>query len=319
MSVLYKALQKAAKENEEQAAVHGNDADAAAVGAFDPERLAGSGAISSGRSSGVNWRVAGAASAVVLAVVLVAVFFLFDSDQPASVQVAQQPVAPAPVVSDMSPAISSEAASVDSVVPQAQTEVSGLEDSDTDLGIQPGAESDDVAAVVAAPVAPAAVAPAAPAAVAPDAPAAVAPVAPATAPVNVAQAPVPLVPTPAPSQTSTAQAATAPIQAPPAQFDPMPRLGPDSLARVLSPPISIRRADAEFAGAGDLVQVREVSQSAQDNVTAGYNALVRGDVGSALELYTQALSTEPTSVMAQLGRSASLQRLGRLEEARAGY
>lgn len=67
------------------------------------------------------------------------------------------------------------------------------------------------------------------------------------------------------------------------------------------------------------MQVREVSQSAQDNVTAGYNALVRGDVGSALELYSEALSSEPTSIMAQLGRSASLQRLGRLEEARVGY
>ena len=71
----------------------------------------------------------------------------------------------------------------------------------------------------------------------------------------------------------------------------MPVLDPDSPARVLSPPISIRRAEAEFVGtvAGDLIQVRQVSQDAQDNVTAGYNALVRGDLGSALDFYTAAL------------------------------
>ncbi len=322
MSVLYKALQKAAKENEEQAAVHGTDADAAAVGAFDPERLAGSGAISSGRSSGVNWRVAGAASAVVLAVVLVAVFFLFDSDQPASVQVAQQPVAPAPQIANDAPESNSVASQSEISASQAQTDAVGLEASDTppvtQSDAQSGTESNNVAAVVPAPVA---TAPVAPEAVTPAAPVAAAPVvatqAPVAASVGVAQAqaPIALVPA-APVQGS---APPAPAQTPPTQSDPMPRLGPDSPARVLSPPISIRRADAEFAGAGDLVQVREVSQSAQDNVTAGYNALVRGDVGSALELYTQALSTEPTSVMAQLGRSASLQRLGRLEEARAGY
>lgn len=99
----------------------------------------------------------------------------------------------------------------------------------------------------------------------------------------------------------------------------MPQLEADSPARALSPPISIRRAEAEFIGAGDLVQVREVSQSAQDNVTAGYNALVRGDIGSAIDLYSAALEAEPTSIMALLGRSAALQKSGRLEEARAGY
>nr|NKB45862.1 tetratricopeptide repeat protein [Alphaproteobacteria bacterium] len=109
------------------------------------------------------------------------------------------------------------------------------------------------------------------------------------------------------------------VPAAPVQSDPMPQFDANSPSRVLSPPISIRRAEAEFSGLGNAVQVREVSQSAQDNVTAGYNALVRGDVGSALQLYSDALSSEPTSVMAQLGRSAALQRLGRLEEARTGY
>lgn len=99
----------------------------------------------------------------------------------------------------------------------------------------------------------------------------------------------------------------------------MPRLGPNSEARVLSPPIVIRRAEAEFNAAEEMVIVREVSQSAQENVTAGYNALVRGDLGGALDRYDAALQDEPTSVMAQLGRSAALQKLGRLEEARMGY
>lgn len=99
----------------------------------------------------------------------------------------------------------------------------------------------------------------------------------------------------------------------------MPKLDANAPARALSPPISIRRAEAEFAGVGDMVRVREVSQSAQDNVQAGYNALVRGDIGLAVELYSAAVDDEPTSVLAQMGRSAALQKLGRMEEARAGY
>ena len=99
----------------------------------------------------------------------------------------------------------------------------------------------------------------------------------------------------------------------------MPQLDRASPARVLSPPISIQRAEAAFNAAEDLVVVREVSLSAQESVTAGYNALVRGDLGGALTRYEAALADEPTSVMAQLGRSAALQKLGRLEEARAGY
>ena len=61
MSVLYKALQKAAKENEQQAAGQAIEPDEEATSPFDPERLAGSGAISSSgsRLGGLkaNWRV----------------------------------------------------------------------------------------------------------------------------------------------------------------------------------------------------------------------------------------------------------------------
>jgi len=70
---------------------------------------------------------------------------------------------------------------------------------------------------------------------------------------------------------------------------------------------------------GDTVQVRRVSQQAQDNVAAGYNALVRGDHDMALGFYDRALQQEPRSVLAQLGRGAALQKLGRLDEARSAY
>lgn len=312
MSVLYKALQKAAKENEEQTAAQAGESDAEATSPFDPERLAGSGAISGGKLGGIgaNWRVAGIASAVVLALVVVVVFFLVDSDDPASVQVAQAPVAQAPAAPVATPAPASAPTTPDA--PQSPMDVA-----------RSAAESPTPTVSAPAPVV--AEAPMTDLAVAPEPMAAPAPVVEAAPPVQpivdpepvAVAAPVPVAqPAPAsvPAPVRTAAAPAAPVQS-----DPMPRFDANSPGRVLNPPISIRRADAEFAGAGDAVQVREVSQSAQDNVTAGYNALVRGDVGSALELYSEALSSEPTSIMAQLGRSASLQRLGRLEEARVGY
>jgi len=100
---------------------------------------------------------------------------------------------------------------------------------------------------------------------------------------------------------------------------PMPQLAADSPARVLNPPINIQRDEYEFSGVGDAVQVRRVSQQAQDNVTAGYNALVRGDYEMALGFYERTLQQEPRSVLAQLGRGSSLQKLGRLDESRAAY
>lgn len=93
----------------------------------------------------------------------------------------------------------------------------------------------------------------------------------------------------------------------------------DSPARVLSPPINVRRADYEFAGVGDAVQVRRVSQQAQDSVGAGYSALVRGDFDMALGFYDRALKQEPRSVMAQLGQAAAFHKLGRVDDARGAY
>ena len=99
----------------------------------------------------------------------------------------------------------------------------------------------------------------------------------------------------------------------------MPQLAADSPARVLNPPINIKRDEYDFQGVGDAVQVRRVSQQAQDNVAAGYNALVRGDHDMALSFYERALQQEPRSVLAQLGQGAALQKLGRFDEARASY
>ncbi|MBY0509860.1 MAG: hypothetical protein K2P94_06875, partial [Rhodospirillaceae bacterium] len=76
MSVLFKALQKAEKENEQRQAV-------AAETSFDAGRLAGSGAIKFAGSRSVNWRTAGLAAAVVLAIAIAGAFFLVGpGDQP---------------------------------------------------------------------------------------------------------------------------------------------------------------------------------------------------------------------------------------------
>ena len=331
MSVLYKALQKAAKDNEEQATAQSVDADGESTSPFDPERLAGAGAISGGRMSGIgaNWRVAGIASAVVLALVVVVAFFLVDSDEQAPVQVAQAPaavpVAPAPAAAPTTLPTDATASAPQSPMDVARSAAQSSSTAPAAPAPAPVVAETPMASDDAAvnPVATPASVVAAPAPVVAAAP--VADMAPAIeeqpqpAPVAVAQDPVAQAPV---AQASVAQApvqTAAVVPTAPARSDPMPQFDANSPARVLSPPISIRRAEAEFSGLGNAVQVREVSQSAQDNVTAGYNALVRGDVGSALQLYSDALSSEPTSVMAQLGRSASLQRLGRLEEARTGY
>ncbi len=313
MSVLYKALQKAAKENEQQAAAQAEVPEDAGPNAFDTDRMVATGAISAGRFGrlGANWRLPGIAAAVVLAVVLVAAFFLVDTEQPAPVQVAQQP-APAPAQPEPQPPAPAEPAAPAAEAPQSPLDVA--------RSAAPEPEP-DVAAVPEATPEPAE-APAPPTAEpipepAPEPVVAMTEPEPAPEPVEPTVA-EPAPPPPAPVQQA---AAPSPPSAAPTQSEPMPQLDPDSPARVISPPISIRRAEAEFAGtvAGDMIQVREVSQEAQDNVTAGYNALVRGDNGAALSLYSAALENEPTSILALLGRSAALQKMGRLDEARGGY
>ena len=93
----------------------------------------------------------------------------------------------------------------------------------------------------------------------------------------------------------------------------------NSPAQALNPPISIARADFSLSGVGNAVQVRQVSKDAQDSVRAGYTALLRGEYDTALGFYDQTLQQEPNSILALLGRGASLQKLRRFDEAQASY
>jgi len=276
MSVLYKALQKAEQENEQR------QADSAGEG-FDPQRLAGSGAISAPGGRALNWRVAGPASAVVLAVVIGAAFFLFQptsNPQVASNTSSQS----APVLQPPAPSDAVVAEVVEEMpVNTAETEMATAQVSDAQSvegdgqrGMEAGLAEDSSSTRVE-PMAEAAV-------------------------------------------TQTARAQSAPAAVPDdASREPMPQLAADSPTRMLSPPVSINRGDFALAGVGDAVQVRNVSQQAQDNAGAGYSALIRGEYDTALGFYDQALQQEPRSALALLGRGAALQKLGRSSEAQGAY
>ena len=275
MSVLFKALQKAEKENEERQADPAGES-------FDPQRLAGSGAIHVARGRALNWRVGGITAAVVLAVAIGAAFFLFQPSP--SPQIAS--TAPAPTAPVLQP-------------PRA-----------SNVAPSPDLASSDVAAEPAAGVAETEMA-AAPSAEAPSAEDSTPQEAQAVAVEERASLAEPE------PQMAPAPAPPAPSQA--AAREPMPQLAADSLARMLSPPISINRGGFALAGVGDAVQVRQVSQQAQDNAGAGYSALIRGEYDTALAFYDQALEQEPRSALALLGRGAALQKLGRLYEAQSAY
>jgi len=297
MSVLYKALQKAAKENERHAA------EAAGSG-FDPDRLAGSGAIRlAGGGRGLNWRIAGLSASLILAVAIVAAFFLVDPSS--SPQVAPARPGAVEAIAVMQPPAQPSVPAVNPMPAPVQPEVAVQ----TSPELQPPA----TAAVESAPVAAAAdtVSETAAPAVEPVV-AEVAPVAPA------ADAPIPLTPQSSPRAAAPAVAsAPAAVKAP--AREPAPAIAADSPARMLNPPISIRREQFALSGIGDSVQVREVSQEAQDNVGAGYNALISGSYDTALGFYDRALKEEPTSILALLGRGAALHKLRRFDEARLSY
>ena len=295
MSVLFKALQKAEKENEQRQAAAGGSG-------FDAGRLAGSGAIRLAGSRGVNWRTAGLATAVVLAVAIACAFFLVQPSSP-----------PAPRVAALAPPPVAAPAPAESVP-------------------APEAPAGEAAVAAPAPVPPESPAPAQQTAeaapVTPPAPSAAPPAAPsarAAPETTAAAAPAPVAPAPEPApapeiKTAKAEpAAVRPAQTQPPRREPMPEIAADSPARMLNPPIAIQRAEFELSGVGNAVQVREVSQKAQDNVGAGYSALVNGAYDMSLGFYDRALKDEPTSVMALLGRGAALQKLGKAEEAHAAY
>lgn len=313
MSVLFKALQKAEKENEQRQ-------PAASGAGFDPGRLAGSGAIKQAGGRGINWRIAGLAAAGVLAIAIAGAFFL--------VETSPAPLSRVAAVAPPRAGVSSTAPGTTEAVPVLQPPPAS---GSAPAPAQQVADASPPPAPTPAPTpAPSAATPQA-AAVNPPAALASATSAPAPVPTETpaetqtaaapASSPEPTRPEPLRPQ-STPVAKRAPATTPPVQTarkEPMPDIAADSPARMLSPPIAIQRAEFELSGVGNAVQVREVSQKAQDNVGAGYNALVSGAYDMSLGFYERALKEEPTSVLALLGRGAALQKLGKTEDAHASY
>jgi tetratricopeptide (TPR) repeat protein len=285
MSVLYKALQKAAKDNEQRQAPPPG---------FDAERLAGSGVIRSSGSRGrMNWRIIGFAMTLVFVAAMGVAYYLTTPPSPAP-QLPTVALAPPAHPTQQTPA------------PAAAT--------------TPAPAAGVVAAVTPAPAAapvsqPAAARPAAGA--------------PAPAAQQVAEAATEPAEKQAPAAQQVAEAAKEQAPAPKAQpsstipkpmsREPMPEIDANSPARMLSPPISVRRVEADLGGVGNAVQVRQIAKEAQNDVGAGYAALLRGDYDTALGFYNSALKQEPTSVLAALGRGDALQKLGRVDEAREAY
>lgn len=91
-----------------------------------------------------------------------------------------------------------------------------------------------------------------------------------------------------------------------------------SEARSLAAPVEIDRGQRDLLP-GDAVSVRSVSRRNMDFVSAGYAALVNGDYNEALGAYNEALSEEADNVLALLGKAAALHRLNRFEQARDAY
>ncbi len=303
MSVLFKALQKAEKENEQRQAAGGPG--------FDAGRIAGSGAIKLAGGRGINWRIAGLGVVVLLGAGLGATFFLSE----------------APTVTRVTPGTSERVAVMQPPAPPQQPPAAPApstpaspEQQTAQAPTAPPSVAPEGQAVQTPAVAPASDAPAAAPAQADAAPAAPAApqVAEAPPPAQVAAPPAPAeekvaaAPKPAP-QTSPA------LSLPPAKPEPMPDLPANSRARLLNPPIAIQRTDFSLSGVGNAVQVREVSQGARDNVSSGYDALVRGAYDMALSFYDAALKEEPNSVLALSGRGAALQKMGKAAEANTAY
>lgn len=319
MSVLYKALQKAQQENERTQAPGPT---------LDAQRLAGSGAIRATRGSGMNWRTAGLSAVMVVGATVIAAFFMLPEEPPPARMQPMQIPRPQQQAQQVPPAETPQPALQPPPVAAASTPVPGNE---TQVATAPvPAAMPEPPAVVATP-APPIVAAAPPEPAAPALPSVAPPPAatPALPPAATSALPIVAAET-APAEsvaavtTTTTTVATPTAEepaalAPPRRAEPPLQIAEDSPARLLNPPITVRRADYDFAGVGEVVQVRRVSQQAQDNVSSGYAALVRGDYDMAIGFYDRALKQEPNSIMATLGNAAALHKLGRLDEARAAY
>ncbi|MGE3332142.1 MAG: tetratricopeptide repeat protein [Rhodospirillaceae bacterium] len=286
MSVLYKALQKAEKENELRQS-------ASSESGFDPQRLAASGALKAAGGRGLMFNRIAMIGIFIVAVGGGVAFVMFqDSLMPPATQVASAPP-PAPPV--MQPPAAAESAAPNAAPAAASVAANA-----------PAAPATAPAADAVPPAQPAAPAPA-------TAEAAAAPAAPAEA-------------SSAETQVAAAPPAAAKPEAPksapprtPQKTEPMPTLAADSPARMLSPPISISRSEFALEGVGNQVSVREVSKTARSNAAAGYDALIRGSYEMALGFYDDALKEEPNSILALLGRGAALQKLGRGPDAQSAY
>lgn len=284
MSVLYKALQKAEKDNELR--------QSATTEPFDTQRPARGGKYVGGRAAATNRIVMSAIT--IVAVVAGGGFLLFKdqlipASQPSLPTIAA--AAPAPAEPALQPPVEAAPAPVETQVAAAPP-------------------SPEIA--TAAPAEPAPAEPARAAEASVDGETAEAD--PATPPA-ASEAPA----SAAPAAAAVSQALATATAAKSRTQQRLPVLPADSPARMLSPPVTVNRAEFALAGIGSQVQVREVSKSARGNVTAAYDALVAGSYEAALALYDEALAEEPNSVMALLGRGAALQKLGRGQEAQTAY
>lgn len=298
MSVLYKALQKAEKENElRQSATSDSN--------FDPQRLAASGALkfAGGRGQAMNRFVMGGVGLVAIAVGVA--FVLFQDDLTGSGPSAAPGVPP-----------SVTAAPPEAVVAQAEQPqvLPGAPESSPPTASRSQSEGTESPA-----------APATGASAGDDTAAGKGVVAEASPEKTEALAEAASgsdTGTGEKQAVSTARQTSAPakVTARPTMQrpEPMPAIAPNSPARMLSPPISVNRTEFEL-GVGNQVQVRQVADSARNKASAGYDALVRGSYDAALAFYDDALKEEPNSVLAVLGRATSLQKLGRGAEAQAAY
>ena len=321
MSVLYKALQKAEKENEQRQSAAGGKG-------FDPQRIVGSGAIKLAGAR-ANMRLTAVAGLALLVVVLGAVFLvvtpkLQQSQQPQVATVVSPPLKRVPTVpaTERTPQTTAPA-------PQAAQAPTTPTPSTSNDATRASAAAAPIASRAAPAEAQASTTPLGPAAAASQgttqasaAPAQATPAStPASAPKEGAEGAKPAE-APQPKEVTVVKAepprTTRASAIPVAPQKPV-EIPADSPAQMLNPPISIARSDFALEGVGRAVQVREISQQAQDDASAGYTALLRGEYDTALGFYGSALKKEPTSVLAMLGRGAALQKLHRLEEAQAEY
>jgi len=149
-----------------------------------------------------------------------------------------------------------------------------------------------------------------------------APSQPAPPPVaTTAAAPPAPAPAPAPAPKPKAVAPIMPVE------EDLPtllaRLRRQKMEPVLSQPVSVARAGTQRDLVDDegrtAIQVGVAPQAGQDAAHAAYDALLQGRYEEALAHYEHALATEPRSAALLLGKATALQKLGRLADARKAY